>query len=46
MARTPGYDRYGRRKGKWTPEEDRRLCDFVNKYGVTNWRLLPILAGT
>ena len=33
------------KKGVWTPEEDQKLIDYVNKYGHWNWRRLPKYAG-
>ncbi|KAA0031610.1 transcription factor WER-like [Cucumis melo var. makuwa] len=33
------------KKGVWTPEEDQKLIDYVNKYGHWNWRRLPKFAG-
>ncbi|XP_010051469.2 transcription factor MYB15-like [Eucalyptus grandis] len=45
MARTPGRDKNGMKKGTWTPEEDRKLKAYVSKYGFWNWRQLPKYAG-
>ncbi|CAN4103401.1 unnamed protein product [Withania somnifera] len=45
MVRTPGCDENGRKKGTWTPEEDRKLAAYINKYGSWNWRQLPKYAG-
>ncbi|EEF34727.1 transcription factor MYB41 [Ricinus communis] len=33
------------KKGPWTPEEDEKLVDYINKHGHGSWRLLPKLAG-
>ncbi|KAJ0111199.1 hypothetical protein Patl1_02138 [Pistacia atlantica] len=41
MVRTPGCDKSGLKKGTWTPEEDRKLRDYVTRYGCWNWRQLP-----
>jgi myb proto-oncogene protein len=35
----------GVKKGRWTPEEDKLLVDYINEHGHGNWRLLPRLAG-
>ncbi|KAF8043232.1 hypothetical protein BT93_A1546 [Corymbia citriodora subsp. variegata] len=45
MARTPGRDKNGMKKGTWTPEEDKKLRAYVSKYGFWNWRQLPKYAG-
>ncbi|XP_059290470.1 transcription factor MYB15-like [Lycium ferocissimum] len=45
MVRTPCRDENGRKKGTWTPEEDRKLAAYVTKYGCWNWRQLPKFAG-
>ncbi|CAK9309063.1 unnamed protein product [Citrullus colocynthis] len=33
------------KKGPWTPEEDRKLVDYIEKHGHGSWRALPKLAG-
>ncbi|XP_044503405.1 transcription factor MYB39-like [Mangifera indica] len=33
------------KKGPWTPEEDQKLVDYINKHGYKSWRSLPKLAG-
>ncbi|KAK8639965.1 hypothetical protein V6N13_138331 [Hibiscus sabdariffa] len=33
------------KKGPWTPEEDQKLLDCINKHGHGSWRALPKLAG-
>ncbi|CAN0914749.1 Transcription factor MYB93 [Linum grandiflorum] len=43
--RTPSCDENGMRKGTWTAEEDRKLIDYVTRYGCWNWRQLPKFAG-
>ncbi|KAI4334042.1 hypothetical protein L6164_018782 [Bauhinia variegata] len=45
MVRTPYRDKSGLQKGTWTPEEDRKLIDYVTRYGCWNWRQLPRFAG-
>ncbi|KAJ4721090.1 MYB transcription factor [Melia azedarach] len=38
-------DENGIKKGPWTPEEDRKLVDYIQKHGHGSWRALPKLAG-
>ncbi|XP_058222375.1 transcription factor MYB17 [Rhododendron vialii] len=45
MGRTPCCEKKGLKKGPWTPEEDERLIEFINKNGQGSWRALPKLAG-
>ncbi|CAL5436459.1 unnamed protein product [Camellia sinensis] len=33
------------KKGPWTPEEDEKLSDFIQKHGHGSWRALPKRAG-
>ncbi|GMI63892.1 myb domain protein 39, SUBERMAN [Hibiscus trionum] len=33
------------KKGPWTPEEDQKLVDYINRNGHGNWRSLPKHAG-
>ncbi|KAG6402905.1 hypothetical protein SASPL_135119 [Salvia splendens] len=35
----------GLKKGPWTPEEDQKLVDCIQKYGHGSWKELPKLAG-
>ena len=45
MGRTPSFDKNGRKKGSWSPEEDDKLRAYVQRYGHWNWRELPKYAG-
>lgn len=45
MGRSPFSERFGLKKGLWTPEEDFILINHINKYGHKNWRALPRQAG-
>ncbi|XP_022634322.1 transcription factor MYB13-like [Vigna radiata var. radiata] len=45
MVRTPSSDKNGLKRGTWTPEEDKKLVDYITRYGHWNWRLLPQFAG-
>ncbi|KAK1425340.1 hypothetical protein QVD17_20691 [Tagetes erecta] len=45
MVRTPSCDKNGLKKGTWTPEEDKKLIDYVANFGCWNWRQLPKHAG-
>ncbi|KAJ1390398.1 SANT/Myb domain [Sesbania bispinosa] len=45
MGRSPCCDKNGLKKGPWTPEEDQKLIDYIQKHGYGNWRLLPKNAG-
>ncbi|XP_055817308.1 transcription factor MYB17-like [Solanum dulcamara] len=45
MGRTPCCDKNGLTRGPWTPEEDEKLIQFINKNGHGSWRSLPKLAG-
>lgn len=45
MGRSPCCDENGLKKGPWTPEEDRKLVDYIEKHGHGSWRALPKLAG-
>nr|GEW45001.1 transcription factor MYB41-like [Tanacetum cinerariifolium] len=41
MGRSPCCDKTGLKKGPWTPEEDLKLTQYINKHGAGNWRTLP-----
>ncbi|KAK7842577.1 transcription factor MYB53 [Quercus suber] len=45
MGRSPSSDENGLKKGPWTPEEDQKLVDYIQKHGHGSWRALPKLAG-
>ncbi|KAG2309918.1 hypothetical protein Bca4012_024432 [Brassica carinata] len=45
MGRSPSSDGSGLKKGPWTPEEDEKLVNYVQKHGHSSWRALPKLAG-
>ncbi|XP_056175656.1 transcription factor MYB74-like [Syzygium oleosum] len=45
MGRTPCCDKNGLKRGPWTPEEDRKLIDYIQGHGYGNWRTLPKNAG-
>ncbi|KAF7805859.1 transcription factor MYB14-like [Senna tora] len=45
MVRGAYYDKNGVKKGAWSKEEDERLRAYVERYGHSNWRQLPKLAG-
>ncbi|XP_022853152.1 transcription factor MYB102-like [Olea europaea var. sylvestris] len=43
---TSGCDEWsGLKKGPWTPEEDQKLVDCIQKYGHGNWKEVSKLAG-
>ncbi|RRT39446.1 hypothetical protein B296_00034285 [Ensete ventricosum] len=46
MGRASCCDKIGVKKGPWTPEEDRKLIDYIQKHGQGSWRTLPKKAGT
>ncbi|KAG5616458.1 hypothetical protein H5410_016282 [Solanum commersonii] len=33
------------KKGAWSPEEDQNLKDYVMRFGIWNWNLMPKFAG-
>ncbi|CAL0311803.1 unnamed protein product [Lupinus luteus] len=45
MGRPPCCDESGVKKGPWTPEEDEKLTDYINKHGQGSWRTLAKRAG-
>ncbi|XP_057448053.1 transcription factor MYB53-like [Lotus japonicus] len=45
MGRSPCCDESGLKKGPWTPEEDHKLVNYIQKHGHASWRALPKLAG-
>ncbi|KAM0934127.1 putative transcription factor MYB-HB-like family [Dioscorea sansibarensis] len=45
MGRSPCCDDFGIKKGPWTPEEDKKLVEYIQKNGHDNWRHLPKNAG-
>ncbi|XP_043712196.1 transcription factor MYB102-like [Telopea speciosissima] len=45
MGRAPCCDKNGLKKGPWTPEEDQKLIDYIQKNGHGSWRTLPKNAG-
>nr|CAB3470044.1 unnamed protein product [Digitaria exilis] len=44
MGRPPCCDEKGLKKGPWTPEEDHKLMNYIQKHGHGSWRALPELA--
>ncbi|XP_075500435.1 transcription factor MYB14-like [Primulina tabacum] len=45
MVRPTYVDSNGMKKGAWSEEEDKKLRDYIQRYGHWNWRLLPKFAG-
>ncbi|XP_038974261.1 transcription factor MYB41-like [Phoenix dactylifera] len=45
MGRSPCCEEVSLKKGPWTPEEDKKLTEFIQKHGHGSWRLLPKNAG-
>ncbi|KDP39527.1 hypothetical protein JCGZ_02547 [Jatropha curcas] len=45
MGKSPSEDENGLKKGPWTPEEDKKLIEFIQENGHGSWRALPKLAG-
>ncbi|XP_077226098.1 duplicated homeodomain-like superfamily protein [Tasmannia lanceolata] len=46
MGRAPCCDKANVKKGPWSPEEDSKLKEFIEKYGTCgNWIALPHKAG-
>ena len=46
MGRAPCCDKANVKKGPWSPEEDAKLKEFIEKFGTGgNWIALPQKAG-
>lgn len=46
MGRAPCCDKANVKKGPWSPEEDAKLKEFIEKHGTGgNWIVLPKKAG-
>uniref|UniRef100_A0A0D6R3K8 Uncharacterized protein n=1 Tax=Araucaria cunninghamii TaxID=56994 RepID=A0A0D6R3K8_ARACU len=46
MGRTPCCEKNtGLKKGPWTPDEDQKLIEYINRHGHGSWRALPKRAG-
>ncbi|KAF8378445.1 hypothetical protein HHK36_029785 [Tetracentron sinense] len=45
MGRSPSCDKFGVKKGPWTPEEDIILVSYVQEHGPGNWRAVPTTTG-
>lgn len=46
MGRTPCCDKANVKKGPWSPEEDAKLKDYIQKHGTGgNWISLPQKSG-
>ncbi|GMH18481.1 hypothetical protein Nepgr_020322 [Nepenthes gracilis] len=45
MGRSPCCDDSGMKKGPWTPEEDRKLVEYIQRHGHGKLEALPKLAG-
>jgi transcription factor MYB, plant len=46
MGRAPCCDKKNVKKGPWSPEEDAKLKEFIEKHGTGgNWIALPQKAG-
>ncbi|KAH1249847.1 Transcription factor MYB93 [Glycine max] len=45
MGRSPCCNENGLKKGPWTPEEDQKLVQHIQKHGHGSWRALPKQAG-
>ncbi|KAH7307626.1 hypothetical protein KP509_22G069300 [Ceratopteris richardii] len=45
MGRQPCCEKVGLKKGPWSVEEDRKLVNFITRYGHSCWREVPKLAG-
>ena len=46
MGRAPCCDKASVKRGPWSPEEDQKLKDYIEKHGTGgNWIALPQKAG-
>ncbi|KAL5548056.1 hypothetical protein UlMin_003287 [Ulmus minor] len=45
MGKTLCCEKNEMKRGPWTPEEDQKLIDFIQKHGHGRWRTLPKNAG-
>jgi len=45
MGRPPCCEKFGIKKGPWTPEEDIILVSYIQEHGPGNWRLVPSNTG-
>ncbi|KAJ8761588.1 hypothetical protein K2173_004364 [Erythroxylum novogranatense] len=45
MVRAPNSQRPPLTKGTWSPEEDRKLIAYIERYGIWNWTEMPKAAG-
>ncbi|KAJ1383784.1 SANT/Myb domain [Sesbania bispinosa] len=45
MTKSTSNEKNGLKKGPWTPEEDQKLIDYIQKHGHGKWRTLPKNAG-
>ncbi|CAK8563177.1 unnamed protein product [Lathyrus sativus] len=45
MGRPPCCEKYGIKKGPWTPEEDIILVSYIQQHGPGNWRSVPTNTG-
>ncbi|XP_027339923.1 transcription factor MYB41 [Abrus precatorius] len=45
MTKPSSNEKNGLKKGPWTPEEDQKLTDYIQKHGHGKWRTLPKNAG-
>ena len=45
MGRPKCSEKVELKKGPWTPEEDKKLLDYIQLHGNGSWRTLPQNAG-
>ncbi|CAL0330627.1 unnamed protein product [Lupinus luteus] len=45
MGRPPSCEKFGIKKGPWTPEEDIILVSYIQEHGPGNWRSVPTNTG-